>query len=83
MRSLWIYYLAILVPFALLIFAVRLDLVSSDWFVVLLFSYFVFRQFTDAWRLLAIGAIHKVNWNTLANPLLQLKYFKQLYFVGK
>jgi hypothetical protein len=80
MRNVLAYYFIILFPFTWLIIAARLDLINSNWFAALLLLYFLFRQFTDAWRLVAIGVIDKVTWKTVANPFLQAQYFKELYW---
>lgn len=80
MRNLGVYYLIILVPFALLIMAARLHWISSTGFVALFFLYILLRQFTDAWRLVALGVIDKITWRIIANPLLQTRYFKELYW---
>lgn len=81
MRNLLTYYFIILIPLVLLFIAARLNLISSNWFVALLFLYFLFRQFTDAWRLVAVGVIDKVTWKIVANPFLQAQYFKELYWL--
>jgi len=82
MRNLLVYYFFILTPFVLLLMAARFNLISSGWFVALLFLYFLYRQFTDAWRLMSVGVIEKITWKIVANPFLQVKYFKKLYWVS-
>jgi len=82
MRNLLVYYFIILAPFVLLLMAARFNLISNGWFVALLFLYFLYRQFTDAWRLMSIGVIKKITWKIVANPFLQMKHFKKLYWVS-
>ena len=79
MRDIRVYYFLIFVPFILLIALTRKGVISSSEFVILLFLYILYRQFTDAWRLAANGVIKKLSWKILANPMLQCKYFKELY----
>jgi hypothetical protein len=62
------------------VLAIKFNLITSGWFAALLFLYLLFRQFTDAWRLKAIGVIQKVNWKVIINPFLQTKYFRELYW---
>lgn len=83
MRNIVVYYFIILVPFFLLLFAAKWGLVSSGVFLILLFFYFLYRQFTDVLRLLATGVIEKVTWKMIVNPFLQIQYFKELYWFSK
>lgn len=80
MRNLLMYYCLILIPFALLLFALKFNLITSDWFVALLFCYLLYRQFIDAWRLWSAGVIKKITWKIIANPFLQAQHFNQLYW---
>ena len=80
MRNIVVYYFFILVPFALLIVAAKSGLINSSNFVALLFGYLLYRQFTDVSRLKAIGTLEKPTWKTIANPFLQIQYFKELYW---
>jgi hypothetical protein len=83
MRNIVVYYFIILVPFFLLLFAAKWGLISSNLFLVLLLFYVLYRQFTDVLRLLATGVIEKVTWKMIANPFLQIQYFKELYWFSK
>jgi hypothetical protein len=83
MRNVLLYYLVILIPFMLLSIAARFDWISSNEFVSLFALYLLVRQVTDAWRLVAVGAIDKVTWKVVANPLLQIHYFKALYWIKR
>ena len=80
MRNLFVYYFIILAPFALLILALKFNLITNGWFVVLFLLYLPFRQFTDASRLKALGVIPKITWKVILNPFLQMDYFKELYW---
>jgi hypothetical protein len=79
-KDLLTYYLCIFLPIALLIISIKTNLISDSWFTILFLFYLLYRQFTDAWRLQALGEIDKVTLKILSNPLLQLKYFNKLYF---
>lgn len=74
-----VYYFFIFVPFILLFAIAKKGLISNNEFVGLLLAYVIYRQFTDVWRLTAKGVIKKLTWKTFINPLLQMKYFKELY----
>lgn len=80
MKNLFVYYVAIVLPVVLLAYALKNHWVSNEWFVVLLFSYFFYRQCTDAARLVALGVIDKLSWSVLCNPFLQMKHFRKLYW---
>lgn len=83
MRNTVVYYFIILVPLLLLILTLKAGLISSSVFVVLLLLYVLYRQFTDVWRLQAKGIIEKATWKIIANPFLQVQYFKELYSFSK
>jgi hypothetical protein len=79
MKNLLVYYCCILIPFALLLLALKYGFISNTWVAILLLLYVVYRQLTDTWRLQAMGVIEKITVKLIANPLLQTKYFKELY----
>ena len=79
MRNTWVYYFLIIVPLLTVFIMAKKDWISNSEFVILLFLYVIYRQFTDAWRLKARGIIKEVNWKVIINPTLQRKYFKELY----
>ena len=79
MRNTWVYYFFIIVPLLTVFIIAKKGWISNSEFVVLLFLYVIYRQFTDAWRLKARGIIKEVNWKVIINPTLQVKYFKELY----
>jgi hypothetical protein len=79
MKNIFIYYLAILLPWIPLEWFLKNG--ESTQFVVFLFLYiFVYRLFTDAYRLLAKGAIEKKDMWKVIVPFSRAKYFKALYF---
>lgn len=79
MKNIVVYYCCIFIPFVLLLLALKFGFISNTWLVILLLLYVVYRQYTDAWRLMAMGVIDKVTLSVVANPFLQTQYFKQLY----
>ncbi len=83
MKNILIYYLAIIVPFALLVFFVKTDQISSGWFCLFLFSYaFPYRAITDLSRLASKGVILKPFWKILI-PGIRIRYFKELYLPSR
>ena len=80
MKSLLIYYIAILLPIPLIAWAAYRE---SMVFLVLLLSYaMVYRGFTDGQRLLEKGLIRKSDfWKVFVIPFwAQGRYFIELYF---
>ena len=82
MKDLLTYYICIFLPIVLLVILIKTNLISNNWFAILLLLYFLYRQCTDAWRLKALGVIDKLTFKTLVNPFLQMDYFNELY-LGK
>jgi len=79
MKNIFIYYLAILLPWLPLIWWLRTG--QSTLFVIfLLFYSSVYRLFTDGYRLLAKGVIEKKDMWKVIIPFGRAKYFKALYF---
>lgn len=79
MKNIFIYYLMILLPWLPLEWLLKTG--ESTLFFVFLFLYiFVYRLFTDAYRLLAKGAIEKKDMWKVIIPFGRAKYFKVLYF---
>jgi len=77
MRNLTLYYIAILFPFAIVLW---FGFNAPPYFVPLLFAYILYRGFIDSKRLMEKGLIEKNEWWKGFNPYYTLKYFKQLYF---
>ncbi len=78
MKNLLIYYFAILVPVPIMVWSVFNDKML---FVILLFSYFIYRKFTDSKRLIEKGLIQKNNmWKIFIIPFYTSRFFKELYF---
>ena len=78
MKNLFYYYLAILLPFPFLIWAVVEK--KNILFSVLIIVYFLYRGVVDANRLISLGIMEKKDFFKIYIPLWQLKYFKSLYF---
>ncbi len=80
MRKLAIYYFQILMPFPLLIASTSYP--NPLLFVILAFSYVIFRGVVDGQALVEKGAIEKRDaWKAFI-PFWTQKYFRQLYFEG-
>ena len=77
------YYMAIVAPIGFLVTAQKEQWISNEWLVALLFAYVLYRQFTDATRLVALGVIEKMTWKVIINPFLQTKYFRELYWFSR
>ena len=75
MKNLLIYYFQILMPVPLLIWAAFKE--QSHIFVLLLVMYILYRQYVDGQKLYKAGIIKNIE---RFSPLLQIKYFKNLYF---
>ena len=80
MRNIFIYYLAISIPVVAIIFLRKAELITSTWFVILLFIYLIiYRSYIDGKRLIEKGIIEKKDfWKVLIRGQ-QIKYFKELY----
>ena len=60
MKNLVVYYFVVIVPFAIIIFLARTDMINSNWFVYSMFFYlFIYRTYTDGKRLADKGLIEK------------------------
>jgi hypothetical protein len=77
MKNLLVYYLAIILPLPLIIWSASY---SSSLFVILLFSYVIYRSFVDGQRLIRKGIINKNDlWKSFI-PFWGMRFFKELYF---
>ncbi len=82
MKNLLIYYLAILVPVPLLVWAV-LECTPVV-FVALLIAYLLYRGLIDSYRLLSLNIIEREQfWRYTLIPFYTSKYFFELYFLTK
>jgi len=80
MKNLAIYYLAILVPFGIIIWLGNINEISRTVFWALLLIYlFIYRPFTDGLRLIDKGLIDKKEIWKLMIPGNHMKYSKDLY----
>lgn len=78
MKNLIIYYIQILLPLPLLYFFAKQN--ESVMFVVLLAFYYIYRIFTDYYRLRRKNVLKKNDFLLFIFPLWNIKYFKELYF---
>ena len=80
MKSLGVYYFAVIVPFATIMFLAWTDMINSNWFVYLLLFYlFIYRTYTDGKRLADKGLIEKKDMWRLIIPFYRHRFFKDLY----
>lgn len=80
MKNLLVYYITIFTPLSLIIWMSANDLISSTFFMVLLFLYaFVYRTYVDGLRLWKKGIIEKKDIWKIIIPGSHLNYFKELY----
>ena len=79
MKNIFLYYLAIIIPFAAIVYLAKTDF-DSEWLVALLVFYaFIYRTFTDYSRLVSKNIMHKNDFWKLLIPGSRLKYFRALY----
>jgi hypothetical protein len=78
MKNLIIYYFQILLPLPLLYMALRNG--DSILFVTLFIFYYIYRIFTDYYRLQGKNVVQKNDWLFFVLPLWNIKYFNELYF---
>ena len=82
MKNLITYYLIILIPFIALIGLMKSNQIDTSLFVLLLFIYaFVYRVFTDYFRLKSKNVIERKDFWKLLIPGARIKYFTDLYFI--
>lgn len=78
MKNLAIYYFQILLPLPLLYFSAKEG--DSITFCVLMVFYYIYRLFTDYYRLSKKNVLKKNDFILFIIPLWTVKYFKELYF---
>ncbi len=78
MKNLSIYYFQILIPIPLLYFAAKEK--DSVLFCTLMAFYYIYRIFTDYYRLSKKDVLKKNDYILFIIPLWNIKYFKELYF---
>ena len=77
-----VYYISIFAPLAIIYVLVKSKSISPEIFCGLLAIYlFIYRKFTDIFRLIQIGILDKKDRLKYMLPWqsISLKYFKQLY----
>ena len=78
MKNLAIYYFQILLPLPILYFSAKQG--SSILFCILMSSYYIYRIFTDYYKLSRKKILKKNDFLLFIIPLWNIKYFKELYF---
>jgi len=81
MRNIYLYYIAILFPLAILLFLMKMHYLNSWLFIILIFAYsLIYRTYIDGLRLVSKGIIEKSDiWKMVYNGR-RFQYFKELYF---
>ena len=80
MKNIFIYYLTILTPLAVLIWLNKTNSINSTYFVGLLFFYLlIFRTYVDGKRLYDKNIIPKKDIWKMIIPGKHIEYFKELY----
>ncbi|MDX1333357.1 MAG: hypothetical protein R3252_10030 [Robiginitalea sp.] len=80
MKNLLIYYLAILLPVAAILYLSGKEIIGSTTFLVLVITYvLVYRTWTDGSRLAAKGIISKKERWKMMLPGMHMKHFTELY----
>ena len=80
MKNIFIYYLTILTPLAIIIWLNKTNSIDSTYFVGLLFIYLlVFRTYIDGKRLFDKNVIQKKDIWKMIIPGKRIEYFKKLY----
>ena len=81
MRNIYLYYIAILFPLAILLFLMKMDYLNSWLFIILIFAYsLIYRTYIDGLRLVSKGVIEKSDiWKMVYNGR-RFQYFRELYF---
>jgi len=80
LKNLVIYYLAILLPVAILLFLYGKELIGFTTFLVLIIAYLlIYRTWTDGSRLAAKGIISKKDRWKMMLPGMHMKHFTDLY----
>lgn len=78
MKNLLVYYFQILLPIPLLYYFIKEG--DSITFFVLTILYYVYRIFTDYYRLSRKNVLKKNDFFLFIIPLWNIKYFRELYF---
>lgn len=80
MKNIIIYYLAVVIPVAVIFYLSRTHMINSNWFVYSFLSYlFIYRTYTDGKRLADKGIIkHREIWKMII-PGQRLRFFRDLY----
>lgn len=78
MKNLILFYIAILLPIFFIILFFK-DM-SSNMFVLILFLYFLYRNFIDGYRLFLLNKIKSKDIYKTFLLFYNIRYFKSLYF---
>lgn len=81
MKNLFLFYVSITLPFLAFVWLNKLNLVSANLNLFLFFSYvFIYRTFTDGYRLVSLGIIEKKDIWKMIIPGKRVDHFKALYW---
>ncbi|NQX82461.1 MAG: hypothetical protein HRT66_10770 [Flavobacteriaceae bacterium] len=80
MKNIYIYYIALLVPMAILIYLMRTDPYSSITISLFFFYLLVYRTYIDGKRLAEKGIIRNKDIWKMIIPGMRTKHARELYF---
>jgi hypothetical protein len=81
LKQLFIYYLVIFAPLAILYVLAKSHNITANWFVFSMFVYvFPYRMTTDYFRLRSKKVIAKGEYNKVMNLFYTSRYARDLYF---
>jgi hypothetical protein len=78
MKNLIVYYIQILLPIPFMYFTAKNE--NPILFCTLLVFYYIYRIFTDYYRLLKKNVVKKNDFLSFIRPFWTVRYFKELYF---
>ena len=80
MKNLFVYYLAILLPVAIILSLYGKEVIGFTTFLILIIAYLlIYRTWTDGSRLVAKGIIKKEDRWRMMLPGMHMKHFRELY----
>jgi hypothetical protein len=81
LEKLWLFYIALMLPFFLLVFFLKKNLLESTAFVVLTLIYVLFyNPLMQGWKLFNKGIIKKSEVFKMMIPFYPTRYFKEVFF---
>jgi hypothetical protein len=80
LKNLFVYYLAILVPVAIILYLYGMEKIGFTTFLILIMAYLlIYRTWTDGSRLAAKGIIPRADRWKMILPGMHMKHFRELY----